>query len=258
MGKNDTRTRRTRIRRIPFNLYLKNNGKVYLTGLFLTYFLIFEIILISLMIREYIYMGEYQGEDIFELLNKITGEIFILQRYLFLHYFDNIILGSWNSFFSDMKINLYIISFTIEIPYFHEWIKYDTFKMTYNGYIVILISSIISLIPFSFSILQIKEQKKISDLGLHSLYYPLLFIYSSIFNTKYIYLKRVPQVKRDTLNEKKEKQIIQLFFTHSEVYKNNNLDDLVLKEETLKILWGFYNYFRYSIEKTEPKSKKKK
>lgn len=253
MSKNQTRTRRTRIRRIPFNLYLLNNGKIYLSGFLLTYFIIFEIVLINIMIGEYVFLGEYQGEDILELLNKTTGEIFILQRYLFLHYVDNLIIGSWNSFFSDMRIDLFIISISIEIPYFHEWINYNTFTMNLNGYIVLLMSSILSLIPFSFSILQIKEQKKLSDLGLHSLYYPLLFIYSSVVDTKYVYLKRVPEVKRDTLNEKKEKQLIQLFFNNSEIYKNNNIDKLELKEETKKILWGFYNYFRYSIKVKQSK-----
>lgn len=237
--------RRIRVRNIPFNPFLLNNGIVLKGNFILFLMVVFEFFLTCIMYIDYNFFT-YPNKDLFELLNQIGGDIFILHRYIVLHYIDNLIIDTFNSWLSDLKFS------NITIPHFLDYVNYNNFSLSYWGKIEIISRLILTIIMLSLIILQIKEQQKLRDIGLHSLYSPLLLISFSYLLKDYIFLKRVPRVKRDNIKGK-EIEIIELFFTNSKIYKENKPNQLGLNKETKKLLWGFYNYYRFSIYKIPPK-----
>ncbi len=237
---NNVQNRRIRVRNIPFNPFLLNNGIIKKTSFIIVLITIFEIFLTRVLYIDYQFFTQ-TDKDMFEIMNKIGGEIFILNRYVVLHYLDEIIIDTYNSYLSDFNY------FTLTIPKSIEYINYNNFELSNMGKIEIIISFIFTLMTLFIIILQIKEQQKLADIGLHSLYSPILLICFNYLHKDYIYLKRVPGLKSDNLNKDKEKEIIELFFSKSDLYKENNIEDLLLKKETKYFLSGFYNYYRFSI-----------
>ncbi len=248
---NNTGTRRIRIRNIPFNPFLLNNGVVKKSLLIIFLIAVFEFFLTSIMYIDYKFFT-YPEKDLFELLNQIGGDIFIIQRYVVLHYIDNLIIDTFNSWISDLKFS------DISIPHFIDYINYDNFTMTRIGELELMGRLALTILALFLIILQIKEQQKLSDIGLHSLYCPLLLISLNYLLKDYIFLKRVPRVKADMINDDKEKQLIELFFDSSDIFLENDINQIGLKSETKKLFGGFYNYYRLSIFILEEPKKQKK
>jgi len=240
-------TRSLRVAKI--NPFLQSNGIILKGNFILTFLVIFELILTLVLFVDYKFYS-YPNKDIFETLNQISGDIYIINRYFILHYIDNFIIATFNSYISDIR------DFSYTIPYFHEYIIYDNFEISFEGYIEIVGSLIITFILFLLTILQIRDQQRYRTVGLHSVYSPILLIVFSYLLKDFLFLKRVIGIKRDMLSPDKKISVIELFFSKSTLYKENEVENLDLKIETKQIFFGFYNFYRYSITKKSAKSKK--
>lgn len=238
--------RTIRVKKI--NPFLLSNG-IVLKGSFIIFFILtFQLILTIVLFLEY-KLFTYPQKDFFELLNQIGGDIFIIQRFLILHYIDNLFIGTLNSWVSDLTF------IKIQIPYLYDFINYKNFEISFEGYIELFISFFITLFLFSLTILQIRDQQKFSSIGLHSIYSPLVLIVLSHYYKDYIYFKRVVGIKSDNIDIQKKNSLIELFFNKSDLFLNYKLDELDLKIETKQTLLGFYNYYKVSIYKKETKKK---
>ncbi|WP_419764167.1 MAG: hypothetical protein ACNI28_10315 [Arcobacter sp.] len=240
-------TKTVRVRKI--NPFLQSNGVVLKKNFLLMFFISFEFILTFIMYIDYQFFSKTEL-DIFEVLNRVSGDIFILNRYFLLHYTDNFIISTFNGYISDIKGN------SLSIPYFFDYINYKNFTINFYGYLEITIRFIITIFIYLLTILQIRDQQKYRSIGLHSIYSPLILILFSKYYKEYHFFKRVGGIKRDMLNVDKKREIIQLFFNKNEIFLNNNINDIQLKTSTFSIFHGFYNYYRISLMLKPQKSKK--
>lgn len=230
------------IRVVRINPFLLSNGIILKQNFIIVFFLIFETILTFIMCIDYKFFS-HTNLDIFEILNKVGGDIFILHRYFVLDYVDNLLIDTINSYLSDIK------NFTLKIPHISEYIEYKNFSLNIFGYVYISISFIITLCVFLLTILQIRNQQKFRTIGLHSIYSPLRLIVFSYLHKDYIYFKRVIGIRREPLNQEKKISLIELFFNKSDLFLNNKLENLELKTETKQVFFGFYNFYRLSLVK---------
>lgn len=231
------------------NRFLLNDGRFISLNFIIVFILTLQTILSLIMFIDYKFYS-YTEKDIFETLNQVGGDIFILNRFLLLDYIDNLIIRTINSYLSDFK------DFTLQIPYFKDYINYNNFELDITRYIYISISLIITLLCFSLIILQIRDQKKFRTLGLFSIYSPFILIFFSHISKEFFYFKRINGIKRDSMNEEKKRSFIEIFFNKSEKFINNDISLLDLKIETKTTLFGFYNYYRLSLTNKPPKKVK--
>ncbi|MCR1815868.1 hypothetical protein [Aliarcobacter butzleri] len=237
------------IRVTKINPFLLSNG-IILKGSFIIFFILtFQFIFSLILFRDY-YFYTYKEKDILETLNQVGGDIFIIQRFFILHYIDNLIIRTFNSYISDLK------DISVIIPYFHEYINYNKFNLTFIRYLEMFLSFILTFLVFLLTIIQIRDQQKFMTIGLQSIYSPLILIVFSHFDKEHFYFKRVRGIKSDTnFSKDKLESFIELFFNKSDLYLNNNLQDLELKIETKSYIFGFYNFYKVSIVKKSKKSK---
>ncbi len=237
------------VRVTKINPFLLSNG-IILKGSFIIFFILtFQFIFSLILFRDY-YFYTYKEKDVLETLNQVGGDIFIIQRFFILHYIDNLIIRTFNSYISDLK------DISVSIPYFHEYINYNKFNLTFIRYLEMFLSFVLTFLVFLLTIIQIRDQQKFSTIGLQSIYSPLVLILFSHFDKEHFYFKRVRGIKSDTnFSKDKLESFIELFFNKSELYLNNNLQDLELKIKTESYIFGFYNFYKVSITKKPKKSK---
>ncbi|MDX9902267.1 MAG: hypothetical protein RBT22_12345 [Aliarcobacter sp.] len=237
------------IRVTKINPFLLSNG-IILKGSFIIFFILtFQFIFGLILFRDY-YFYTYKEKDILETLNQTGGDIFIIQRFFILHYIDNLIIRTFNSYISDLK------DISVSIPYFSDYINYNKFNLTFIRYLEMFLSFIFTFLVFLLTIIQIRDQQKFSTIGLQSIYSPLILILFSHFDKEHFYFKRVRGIKSDTnFSKDKLESFIELFFNKSNLYLNNNLQDLELKIKTESYIFGFYNFYKVSITKKPKKSK---
>lgn len=233
----------TSVRVKKINLFLKSNGIVNYFLLFVFMFLTFELFFILIMFLEYKFIS-HTDLDILEIWNLAGGDFIIIQKYLILNFLDNTILGDINRW---LNTNFYI----------KNYIDYGNFKINFLGKIEILISIILTFLIFSLVILQIKDQIKYTDMGYFSLYSPIFLgiVFFSRYYKKYHFSKVINEIRNDMTNQKKDRDFIQHFFNKDEIFLNNNIDDIILKEEKIHLLWGFYPLNRYFLEVKQNKRK---
>lgn len=238
------------LRVTKINPFLQSNG-VILKGSFIIFFILtYQFIFTLILFFDY-YFFTYTEKDIFETMNQVGGDIFVIQRFFILHYIDNLIIDTLNRWISDLKF----ISLTI--PHFYEYINYNKFSFTLLAYIELFFSFIITFLLFLLTIIQIRDQQKFRTIGLQSIYSPLILIIFSHIDKEHFYFKRVTGIKNDTnFTKDKMESFIELFFNKSDLYLNNNLQDLELKISTISKIFGFYNYYKVSIT-TKPKKSTK-
>ena len=237
------------VRVAKINPFLQSNG-IILKGSFILFFILTYQFIFSLILFFDYYFFTYQEKDILETLNQVGGDIFIIQRFFILHYIDNLIIRTFNSYISDLK------DISVSIPYFHEYINYNKFNFTLLAYIELFFSFIITFLDFLLTIIQIRDQQKFRTIGLQSIYSPLILIIFSHIDKEHFYFKRVTGIKNDTnFTKDKMESFIELFFNKSDLYLNNNLQDLELKISTISKIFGFYNFYKVSIT-TKPKKSK--
>ena len=237
------------VRVAKINPFLQSNG-IILKGSFILFFILTYQFIFSLILFFDYYFFTYQEKDILETLNQVGGDIFIIQRFFILHYIDNLIIRTFNSYISDLK------DISVSIPYFHEYINYNKFNFTLLAYIELFFSFIITFLVFLLTIIQIRDQQKFRTIGLQSIYSPLILIIFSHIDKEHFYFKRVTGIKNDTnFTKDKMESFIELFFNKSDLYLNNNLQDLELKISTISKIFGFYNFYKVSIT-TKPKKSK--
>lgn len=237
------------LRVTKINRFLLNDGRFISFNFIIVFILTLETFLTLIMCLDYKFYS-YPEKNIFEILNQVGGDIFILNRYFLMEYIDNLIIRTINSYLSDFK------NFSLSIPYFSDYINYKNFELDITRYIYIAISFILTFFCFSLIILQIRDQKKFRTLGLFSIYSPFFLILFSHIQKEYFYFKRVEGIKRDTMNDEKKRSFIEIFFHNSKKFKNNDINFLDLKIETKTAFLGFYNYYKLSlIDKTLKKTK---
>lgn len=234
------------LRVAKINPFLQSNG-VILKGSFIIFFILTYQFIFSLILFFDYYFFTYIEKDILEILNQVGGDIFIIQRFFLLHYIDNLIIATFNSWISDIK------GISLSIPYFSDYINYNKFSFTFLAYIELSLSFIFTFLVFLLTIIQIRDQQKFRTIGLQSIYSPLILIIFSHIDKEHFYFKRVTGIKNDTnFTKDKMESFIELFFNKSDLYLNNNLQDLELKISTISKIFGFYNYYKVSIT-TKPK-----
>lgn len=237
------------IRVTKINPFLLSNG-IILKGSFIIFFILTFQFIFSLILFVDYYFYTYKEKDILETLNQVGGDIFIIQRFFILHYIDNLIIRTFNSYISDLK------DISVSIPYFHEYINYNRFNLTFIRYREMFLRFVLTFLVFLLTIIQIRDQQKFSTIGLQSIYSPLVLILFSHFDKEHFYFKRVQGIKNDTnFTKDKLESFIELFFNKSNLYLNNNLQDLELKIKTESYIFGFYNFYKVSIVKKPKKSK---
>lgn len=237
------------VRVTKINPFLLSNG-IILKGSFIIFFILtFQFIFSLILFRDY-YFYTYKEKDVLETLNQVGGDIFIIQRFFILHYIDNLIIGTINSWISDLK------DISVSIPYFHEYINYNKFNLTFIRFLEMFLRFVLTFLVFLLTIIQIRDQQKFMTIGLQSIYSPLILIVFSHFDKEHFYFKRVRGIKSDTnFSKDKMESFIELFFNKSELYLNNNLQELELKIKTESYIFGFYNFYKVSIIKKPKKSK---
>lgn len=237
------------VRVAKVNPFLLSNGIILKGSFLLFFFLTFQTIFSLILFFDYYYFT-YNEKDILETLNQVGGDIFIIQRFFILHYVDNLIIATINSWISDLKF------ISISIPYFFDYINYNKFSFTILAYIEMFLRFVLTFLVFLLTIIQIRDQQKFMTIGLQSIYSPLILIVFSHLDKEHFYFKRVRGIKNDTnFTKDKAESFIELFFNKSDLYLNNNLQDLELKIKTETKIFGFYNYYKVSITKKPKKSK---
>ena len=237
------------LRVAKINPFLQSNG-VILKGSFILFFILTYQFIFSLILFFDYYFFTYQEKDILETLNQVGGDIFIIQRFFILHYIDNLIIRTFNSYISDLK------DISVSIPYFSDYINYNKFNLTFIRYLEMFLRFVLTFLVFLLTIIQIRDQQKFMTIGLQSIYSPLILIVFSHWDKEHFYFKRVQGLKNDSnFTKDKMESFIELFFNKSDLYLNNNLQDLELKIKTESYIFGFYNYYKVTITKKPKKSK---
>ena len=230
-----------RVRIVNINKFIKNNGIVNWKTFFFRFFIFYELVLCSFMFLDY-YFVSYPKKDLLETFNAVGGDFFILQRYVFLHFIDNTLIADINTFLSDTR------GFSIQIAYFHQWIDYGSFELSWFGQFMIDTSIYLTFSLFILVFIQMRYQLRFFSIGLHSIYTPIPLILLSFINDNRHYFKRVSGVKRDTLNKDKKDEIIDSFFSDTELYKLGKSKTMLVIENNSR-LWGFYNYYKMYLVK---------
>lgn len=232
--------RRIRIKNV--NFFVKNNGIVNLKSFIFIFFLVFELFLTFVVFVEYKFFQGMKG-DVWVVLNQVGGDIFILQRYLLLHYLDNTLVRNYNTFVSDIK------DINIQIPYIKDLINYGNFTMSFDDYLLLIVSFLMTFSFFLIIILQIREQKRYSSVGLHSIYSPLWLILLSYYDDERHYYKTIDGMKKDTITKDKQKQLIELFFYNNDTFIDNDINNIEYVEETKQLIAGYIPYFKITIKR---------
>ena len=186
-----------RIRVSKINPFLQSNGIILKKNLFIFLFGVFEMFLTIIIFIDY-KIFSYSHLDYLECFNQTGGDIFIINRFLLLHFIDNIFIGTWNSYISDF------INFKTTIPYIKEYINYNNFTLTFLGIFEIVLRIIFTFLFSLLILLQIRDQQKFRELGLHSIYSPLILIIFSKYYKQYYFIKTVKGVKLDNLSQDKK------------------------------------------------------
>lgn len=236
--------RRIRVRKI--NPFLQSNGIILKKNLFIFLFLVFEMFLTIVIYIDY-KMFSYSHLDYLECFNQVGGDVFIINRFLILHFIDNFFIGTWNSYLSDIN------NLKTSIPYIKEYINYNNFTFTFLGIFEIVLRIIFTFFFSLLILLQIRDQQKFRELGLHSIYSPLILIIFSKYYKQYYFIKTVKGVRVDNLTQEKKKRLIELLFNKDKIFIDTETEQIELKKETLSIFFGFYNFSRYYIEKKSQK-----
>jgi len=239
-----------RIRIESINPFISSNSKIKWKKLFLVYIILFELCLVTFSTLSY-NLITHNNLNIFESINAAGGDFFKIQMFVVRSWVDNIVIDTYNAYVKDLTF----VSF--EIPKIINFLNYNNFKLSLEGYILIFLSVIVSLLFLSIFILQLKDQKKYANRGLHSIYSPFLTILFSRFFKNYHFYSRVETIRKENFSVDTKIKFIEMFFKNDDLYKTNNVEDLELHEETIMLFWDLFIIIRVSLKVKQKKSYKK-
>ena len=224
------------IRIININPYLNNmakfNWSIYFSSILFIAITIFSSIIFTIYF--------FESLDYLKALNEVQASLIRIGMYFFTNF-----IGFLNNLeFIDefLKTNLFNINIKLQSP-----------DISYQGWFIIILSSVIAVLFHILSLYQYYVQKLFKTSGFFNYYIPYFLLhkfYSRIKNNK-VYIKILPLVRLEKINKTDYHLLIQNFF-------NINLEDIQnyeLKIEAKRFLY-WYDYQILHLTKVESKSKK--
>jgi len=222
------------VKRVRINQFLDNFCVFNWSFFAISWIFSFFTILSCLMFITY--SIEYQT-DYYDILSKIQTDLIIM-----LNYFVSNILAVLNSFnhLNDLLFNgQRIFNFNVELL--------NEFSLNTQGYVLLVVSAIITLQLYVLSLYQYYIQRKIKSIGYMNYFVSFIFLFDFYKREKRkkIKIKLLDVLKLEPLNTKNKTQtdlVMQSFFKIQ--HKDLDKYKLVIKIQTI---FGWYNYQVWEI-----------
>ena len=221
------------IKVVNINPYLNNMAKFYWSIYFTSIFFVATTIFSCLLFIIYF----FDSLDYLKALSEVENSMMVLIKYFATEAMSA--LNNFNHLNSFIGQKMFDFNIPIQSPH-----------ISLQGWLVIVVSSILAIIFHSMSLYQYYAQKIIKSSGFFNYYVPYLLLHKfySRKKTNKLYIRILPLVKLEKINKTDFNMLIQNFFDVS-IEEVSNYE---IKVESKRILW----WFDYQILHLTPVAKK--
>ena len=226
------------IRRVKINQFLDNYGVFNWSIFYISWTATFiSFLSISLTL---LYIFELRTLDFYIVTGAVEKDLIYFYNYIMTN-----VIGSLNSFnYINNLVGFRMFSFNINTSTLPP--------ISFEGYILLLISVILTFKVYILSIYQFYIQRKIRNMGFMNYFVPYIFLFKFLKRkkTRFIYIKLLDTLKLEPFNPQNKaikNIILQLFFE----IETKELEQYTIQIEAKSMFKGWYNYQIWTVIEDE-------